>query len=138
MAPSTFLALVRGFRVAFAGALALVFVLTLVAPAAVAQDSFEDQIANLKSPTPRTRQSAARALGESRRHEAVAPLSALVRDPEPKVRLAVVRALAALRDLAGVPALVTSLQDGDPSVREQAISRTMHRFGNILEEASLD
>jgi HEAT repeat protein len=104
------------------GALALVFVLTLVPPAALAQDSFEDQVANLKSPTPATRQKAAKALGESRRHEAVAPLSALVRDPEPKVRLAVVQALAALRDLSGVPALVTSLQDGDPKVREEAIS----------------
>ncbi len=79
-------------------------------------------MANLKSPTPKTRQSAARALGESRRHEAVAPLSTLVRDPEPKVRLEVVQALAALRDLSGVPALVTSLQDGDPKVREQAIN----------------
>jgi excinuclease ABC subunit A len=39
--------------------------------------------ANLKSPTARTRQAAAAALGKSRRREAVPPLSALVRDPEP-------------------------------------------------------
>ncbi len=102
------------------GVLALALVLA-VGPAA-AQESFEDQVANLKSPTAKTRQAAAEALGESRRQEAVAPLSALVRDPEPSVRLEVVLALTKLRDLSAVPALVTSLQDGDPKVREQAIS----------------
>lgn len=89
---------------------------------AAAQDAFDDLVANLKSPTARTRQEAARKLGESRRREAVAPISALVRDPEQRVRLEVVRALTALRDLSGVPALVTSLGDGDPTVREEAIS----------------
>ncbi len=92
-----------------------------VAPAD-AQDPFHDLVANLKSPTTRTRQEAVRRLGESRRHEAVAPVSELTRDPEPRVRLEVVRALAALRDVSGVPALVTALQDGDPSVRDEAIS----------------
>jgi HEAT repeat protein len=108
-------------RGALGGVLALAVVLA-AGPFAVAQDSLEDQVANLKSPTTKTRQAAAKALGESRRHEAVAPLSALVRDPEPRVRLEVVLALTKLRDLSGVPALVTSLQDGDPKVREQAIS----------------
>ena len=108
-------------RGALKGVLALALVLA-VGPLAAAQQSFEDQIANLKSPTMKTRQAAVRALGESRRQEAVAPLSALVRDPEPKVRLEVVLALTSLRDLSGVPALITSLQDGDPKVREQAIS----------------
>ncbi len=96
--------------------------LVLGASVAPAQDAFDDLVANLKSPTARTREEAARKLGESHRREAVAPLSALVRDPEPKVRLEVVRALTALRDLSGVPALVTSLQDGDPDIRDEAIS----------------
>ena len=109
-------------RGALIGVLALALLFAVGPLAAAAQDSFEDQVANLKSPTAKTRQAAAKALGESRRHEAVAPLSALVRDPEPRVRLEVVLALTNLRDLAGVPALVTSLQDGDPKVREQAIS----------------
>ncbi len=60
-------------------------------------------------------------LGRSRRREAVAPLSALVRDPEVRVRLEVVRALGNLRDLSAIPALVTSLQDGDAGIREEAI-----------------
>jgi len=107
----------RALRIAFAG-----LALGLAAGAAGAQDAFDDLVANLKSPTARTRQEAARKLGESRRREAVAPLSALVRDPELRVRLEVVRALCTLRDLSGVPALVTSLQDGDPAVRDEAIS----------------
>src|SRR5260221_12910904 len=83
--------------------------------------SFTDLIANLKSPTAKTRQEAASALGKSRRREAVAPLAALVRDPELKVRLEVVRALRELRDLSAVPALVTSMQDGDAAIREEAL-----------------
>ncbi len=92
-----------------------------LAATARAEESFEDLVANLKSPTARTRQAAAQELGKSRRREAVAPLSALVRDPEARVRLEVVRALRSLRDLSAVPALVTSLQDGDPGIREEAI-----------------
>ena len=86
-----------------------------------AEQSYEDLLANLKSPTARTRQEAVTELGKSRRREAVAPISALVRDPEVKVRLAVVAALRSLRDLSGIPALVTSLQDGDPGIRDEAI-----------------
>jgi HEAT repeat protein len=89
-------------------------------PASAAEQSFEDLVANLKSPTARTRQTAAQQLGKSRRREAVAPLSALVRDPEVRVRLEAVKALRSLRDLSAVPALVTSLQDGDPAIREEA------------------
>lgn len=97
--------------------------LVVLAPvlSAAAPPSFEDLVANLKSPNPATRQEAAAELGKSRRREAVTPLAALVRDPEPRVRLEVVRALRALRDVTGVPALVTSLADGDREVREEAI-----------------
>jgi len=84
--------------------------------------SFEDHLANLKSPNAKTRQESAAALGKTRRREAISPLAALVHDPEPKVRLEVVRALAALRDASAVPALLTSLGDGDPKIREEAIS----------------
>ncbi len=103
-------------------ALAFIVVGSLAAALALPQEPFPDLVANLKSPTARTRQAAAVALGKSRRREAVAPLSALVRDPEPSVRLAVVEALRLLRDLSAVPALVTSLQDGDPKVREEAVA----------------
>jgi HEAT repeat protein len=89
---------------------------------AAAKPSFEDLVANLKSPSAKTRIEAATALGKSRRREAVAPLAALVRDPEWRVRLEVVRALRELRDLSAVPAVVTAMGDGDLKVREEAIS----------------
>jgi HEAT repeat protein len=101
-------------------ALVAVFAWALAAPAA-AEQPFEDLVANLKSPTWKTRQAAAQELGKSRRREAVAPLSALVRDPEVRVRLEVVKALRNLRDLSAVPALVTALQDGEPDIREESI-----------------
>src|SRR5205085_670226 len=82
----------------------------LAAPAA--RPSFDDLVANLKSPNAGTRREAAAELGRSRRREAVTPLAALVRDPDGKVRLEVVRALRELRDLSAVPAIVTSLSDG--------------------------
>ena len=116
-----------GLRGALTGALALALVVGPLAVAALPQ-SFEDEVANLKSPTPKTRQQAARALGQSRRAAAVAPLSALVRDPEPDVRLEVVLALRELRDLSAVPALVTSLQDGDPKIREHAIGALVEMY----------
>lgn len=95
--------------------------LWVCASAQGAELSFDDHLANLKSPNAATRESAAKALGDSRRREAVLPLSALVRDPEARVRLAVVRSLRQLRDLESVPALVTSLGDGDVEIRKLAI-----------------
>ena len=110
----------------------------LVASGARAEESFEDLVANLKSPTARTRQTAAVELGKSRRREAVAPLSALVRDPEARVRMEVVRALRALRDLSAVPALVTSLQDGDPKIREEAVSSLVEIYAERERGGPID
>jgi HEAT repeat protein len=111
-----------------AGALAL----------AAAGPTFEDLVANLKSPNAKTRQDAAAALGKSRRREAVAPLAALVRDPEPKVRLEVVRALRQLRDLSAVPALVTTLGDGDVKVREESIGSLVELYADRERNTPVD
>src|SRR4029079_11777468 len=96
---------------------ALAFVLLAGISEAASRPTFEDLVANLKSPNASTRRDAAPELGRSRRREAVTPLAALVRDPDAKVRLEVVRALRELRDLPAVPALVTSLPDGAPPIR---------------------
>lgn len=111
---------VRRLRSRSVAALALCLAWGTVA-AGSAPESFEDLLANLKSPTARTRQAAVAELGKSRRREAVAPISALVRDPEVDVRREVVTALRSLRDLSSIPTLETSLQDGDPGIREEAI-----------------
>ena len=103
---------------------ALATTLLLLPPghaAAASKPSFDDLVANLKSPNAKTREAAAVALAKSGRRDAVAPLAALVRDPEPKVRLEVARALGQLKDPAAAAALVTSLGDGDPQIREEAI-----------------
>lgn len=96
-------------------------VLMAVPLPAASKPSFEDLVANLKSPNAKTRAEAASALAKSRRREAVTPLAALARDPEYKVRVEVVRALRDLRDPAGVPALVTMMGDGEPGIREESI-----------------
>jgi HEAT repeat protein len=98
------------------------FILLLLATVVdAASPSFEDLVANLKSPNASTRREAAAELGKSRRREAITPLASLVRDPDAKVRLEVVKALREIRDLAAVPAVVTSLGDGEPQIREEAI-----------------
>ncbi|MCL4819968.1 MAG: HEAT repeat domain-containing protein [Vicinamibacteria bacterium] len=102
------------------GLLTLIAV-SLALPAAAARPTFEDLVANLKSPNARTRQEAAAQLGKSGRTDAVAPLAALVRDPELRVRMEVVRALTGLRDRGAVPALTVSLGDGEPRIREEAL-----------------
>jgi HEAT repeat protein len=116
-----------GVRCTLMGVVALSLVTAPLAVPAFTQ-TFEDDIANLKSPTPETRRRAAHALGQSRRSAAVAPLTALIRDPDRDVRLEVVRALRELRDLSSVPALVTSLQDGDPEIREEAVGALVEMY----------
>jgi HEAT repeat protein len=112
-------------------ATALLLAGVLLAPeAGAAKPSFADLVANLKSPTAKTRAEAAAALGKSRRREAIAPLSALVRDPEVKVRLEVVKALGQIRDLEAVPALVTALQDGEPQIREEALGTLVELYAD--------
>jgi len=127
----------HGMQRGATAALACALVCALAAPAA-AEQPFEDLVANLKSPTPRTRQAAAQELGKSRRREAVAPLSALVRDPEVKVRLEVVKALRNLRDLSAVPALVTALQDGEPDIREEAIGTLVEIYAERERGGPID
>jgi HEAT repeat protein len=106
----------------------LAFTVSAGAALGAARPSFEDLVANLKSPNAGTRQEAAVALGKSRRKEAVAPLAAVVRDPEVKVRLEVVRALRELRDLSSVPALISAMGDGEPRVREEALGAVVEVY----------
>jgi HEAT repeat protein len=113
--------------------------LGLVSPLlADSKASYDDLVANLKSPNARTRQEAAAALGKSRRREAVAPLSPLVRDPELKVRVEVVRAFRQLRDLAAVPALVVSLGDGDASLRREVVATLVEIYAEEESRSPLE
>ena len=95
---------------------------------AAGKPSFADLVADLKSPTAKTRLDAVAELGKSRRREAVAPLSALVRDPDLRVRMEVVRAFRELRDLSAVPSLLTSLSDGDPKLCEETVGTLVELY----------
>jgi len=108
--------------------LALVLAASWAAGPAAAQNTFEDHVANLKSPNAGTREKAAKQLGKSRRRDAVTPLAAMVRDPDNDVRRAVVRALKELRDLSALPALVTSMRDGDPEIRRAALEGVLEAY----------
>jgi len=108
----------------------------LLAPPAESQ-SFDENVANLKSPNAKTREQAASALGKSRRREAVAPLAAVVRDPDLKVRRTAVQSLRKLRDVSAVPALLTSMQDGDNRIREEALEAVVEVYADNLDRQPL-
>jgi HEAT repeat protein len=130
----------RSLRDAARNPLCLLLAALIAASPALAasKPSFADLLANLKSPTAKTRAEAAAALGQSRRREAIAPLAALVRDPDVKVRLAVVKALRDLRDLSAIPALVTSLQDGEPQIREEAVGTIVEIYSERERTGAVD
>jgi HEAT repeat protein len=105
------------------------FLATALHTAAASRPSFEDLVANLKSPNVKTRLQAAEDLGEGRRPEAVTPLAAaLGNEPESKVRLAVVRSLRNLRNLGAVPALVAAMSDAEGDVREEALGSLVELY----------
>jgi HEAT repeat protein len=95
---------------------------------AASKATFPELLADLKSPTAKTRLDAVTELAKSRRREAVEPLSALVRDPDVRVRMEMVRAFRDLRDLSATRPLLTSLGDGDPKVREEAVGTLVELY----------
>lgn len=110
---------------------AAVAIFVVVPGASQAASSFDDLVANLKSPNVRTRLDAATALGKTRRAEAVTPLAAAIRsEPEAKVRQEVVRALRVLRDLNAVPALVAAMSDVEGDVREEALGTLVELYAD--------
>ena len=105
---------------------ALTFLLVLSSTLAQAErKSFDDEIANLKSPSAATRARAARALGETGRREAIPSLLTVLGDDEPKVRQAAVDSLRLFKETEVVPGFVRALGDGDARVRESALSGIM-------------
>jgi len=115
-------------RMWMAAPIALALVFGAGPLAAAGKAGFPELVADLKSPTVSTRLTAVQELGKSRRREAVAPLSPLVRDADARVRMATVRALRELRDLGAVPALITSTSDGDTRIREEAIGTIVELY----------
>ncbi len=86
-------------------------------------------IGKLKDGDPKTRSTAARALGEMREEAAVSALIQALKDTDPRVRLSVVQALGRIgpRAQAAVPALKAMQTDGDPRVREE-LTRSLEKI----------
>ena len=98
------------------------------APAAAAQSSFQDEIANLRSPNVGTRVKAAKALGKSGRPEAIPALTQAMRDPEVKVRRQAVRSLRRFTSSEAVDGFLIGLQDEDKIVRRDALTAVLEVY----------
>lgn len=113
-----------------------------LAPAlVVAQSSFQDEIANLRSPNTGTRVNAAKALGKSGRPEAIPALTEATRDPELKVRKVVVTALRSFTSSETVDGLLVSLRDDDKGIRNEAMLALLEIYvgaGNAEMSSSFD
>ncbi len=85
--------------------------------------TFDDQLANLRSPSAKTREEAVTALGNTRtrKEEATRAMGLVHRDPDFKVRIAVVKALRELRERVAIRSYVVLLQDGSPEIRADSI-----------------
>ncbi len=103
--------------------------LLAVSLARAAPPSFEDLVSGLSSPSAKTREESAAALGKSKRREAVAPLGQALKDPERKVRVQAVRALRALGDSQAAGALAGAVGDAESEVRREAIGALVEVYG---------
>jgi len=90
-------------------------------PAVAVQSSFQDEIANLKSPNVNTRVRAAKALGQSKRPEAIPALTAAMRDPELKVRKQTVFSLRGFNSTDAIDGLFIGLRDEEKGIRNEAM-----------------
>ena len=93
-----------------------------------AQDTFQDEIANLRSPNVGTRVKAVKALGKSGRLEGIPALTQAMRDPELKVRRATVEALRAFTSSETIDGLLIGLQDEDRRVRREALTAALEIY----------
>jgi HEAT repeat protein len=98
----------------------------------------DELLANLKSPTNKTRLQAANDIAEQSCPDGVPALSEIVRDPDVEVRLAVVKALRKLHDHRGISALTTLTRDGSPDVRLEAVRGLMETYCESSRRGSID
>jgi HEAT repeat protein len=114
--------------------------LTWAPSPALAQSSFQDEIANLRSPNVGTRVKAAKALGKSGRPEAIPALTQAMRDPEVKVRRESVKALRTFTSSEAVDGFLIGLQDEDKVIRRDALIAVLEIYvgaGNAEMESTL-
>jgi len=108
-------------RVQLAVLATVVSAIFLSSPAIAVQSSFQDEIANLKSPNAATRVKAAKALGQSKRPEAIPALTEAMRDPELKVRKQTVFSLRGFNSTDAIVGLLVGLGDEEKGIRNEAM-----------------
>jgi HEAT repeat protein len=108
-------------RVHLAVLATVVSAIILSSPAIAVQSSFQDEIANLKSPNVSTRVKAAKALGQSKRPEAVPALTEAMRDPELKVRKQTIFSLRGFNSTDAIDGLLIGLRDEEKGIRGEAM-----------------
>jgi HEAT repeat protein len=108
-------------RVHWAVLATVVSAIILSSPAIAVQSSFQDEIANLKSPNVGTRVKAAKALGQSKRPEAVPALTEAMRDPELKVRKQTIFSLRGFNSTDAIDGLLIGLRDEEKGIRGEAM-----------------
>jgi HEAT repeat protein len=108
--------------------LAAVVCLVAGASPGAAQSSFQDEIANLKSPNVGTRVKAAKALGETGRPEAIPALTEAMRDPELKVRRQTAASLRRFNSTECIDGLLVGLRDEDKNIRNESMLAMLEIF----------
>ena len=115
-------------HVAVLAAVASILVGVVAPVALLAQASFQDEIANLKSPNVATRVQAAKALGISGRPEAIPALTEAMRDPELKVRRQAVMSLRRFNSSETIDGLLVGLGDDDRENRNEALTALLEIY----------
>ena len=108
-------------RVQLAVLATIMSAIILSSPAIAVQSSFQDEIANLESPNAATRVKAAKALGQSKRPEAIPALTEAMRDPELKVRKQTVFSLRGFNSTDAIDGLLVGLGDEEKGIRNEAM-----------------
>src|SRR3972149_7449451 len=108
-------------RVQLAVLATVVSAIILSSPAIAAKSSFQDEIANLESPNAAPRVKAAKALGQSKRPEAIPALTEAMRDPELKVRKQTVFSLRGFNSTDAIDGLLVGLGDEEKGIRNEAM-----------------
>jgi HEAT repeat protein len=111
-----------------ASLISVVAAISIAASSFAFGQSFQDELANLRSPNAKTRVKAAKTLGDSQRPEAIQPLIEAMRDPEAKVRKAVVAALRQYRNVATVDGLLVGLADEEKNIRSDSMDGVIELY----------
>lgn len=118
----------RTLRVLLVFAACFALIAASAASQQLSQTSFQDEIANLKSPNVSTRVDAAKALNRAGRLEAIPALTEAMRDPEAKVRKAAADALRSFNSTEAIDGLLIGLRDENATIRKVCLIASLELY----------